>query len=243
MARRPTILLVEENANAQASMAQVLRSAGYRVVVAADADEGWKKAVYEQPECLIIDAILPGKSGFDLCRQIRAWDPTHRVAVLLLGPRENPIDRTWGLRQGADLYLPKPFTEDVLIQMVSSVVPAYAPGQAFQQSTGREEVTPVPQEPVFAWWLLIPQRREDPNLMASVNPFSGAQVIADKEARRLYAAIDGRKTLEDLAQALNLKQKGLVKALRLLFTEKRIHLVSADGQVDDGAWLFDQRLG
>jgi CheY-like chemotaxis protein len=245
MARRPTVLLVEEDANTQAFMAQALQGAGYWVIAAADADEGWQRTVDEQPECLIIDAILPGRSGFELCRQIRTWDPDHQLAIILLGTRENPLDRTWSLRQGADVYLPKPFTQDLLIHTVGRIVPAYAPGQALPPLKGQEAAQPVRQEPepVFAWWLLIPQRQEDPNLMTAVNPFSGAQVIADKEARRLYAAIDGRKTLEELALALNLKQKGLIKALRLLFAEKRILFVSADGQAADGSWLSDQRLG
>ena len=240
MVRRPTILLVEANVSERVVMAQALERARYRVVGAADADEGWRKTVYEQPECIIIDAILPGRSGFELCRQIRAWDPDHILAIILLGARERSLDRTWSLRQGADCYLPRPFSEILLLQAISAMMYSDAQAPAPPQQEGREEMHPAGQEPFSAWRQLVPHRREDPNLLKAVNPFSGAQVIADKQARRLYGAIDGRKNLRELSLALNLEQKELIKALRILFAQQRIQLVTADGQLADGAWLFDQ---
>jgi DNA-binding response OmpR family regulator len=240
--RRPTVLLVERDSNAQLYMAQTLRGAGYNVLVAGDAEEGWQKAAHEQPECIIIDPFLPGRSGFELCRQLRFWDPDHYIAIILLGTKESPSDRAWSLRQGADFYLPRPFTEAMLVQVVSGMVSLteQAPPPA-PPPPRREEVEPATRQPPVDWQELIPHRREDPDLLAAVNPFSGAQVIADKQARRVYGTIDGRKTLQELALALNLDWKALIKALRVLFALERIQFMTPDGRLVDGRWLFDLR--
>ena len=243
MRPRPTVLLVEENANAQVYMAQALQDAGYRVIVAGDAEDGWQKATYKQPECIIIDPFLPGRSGFELCRQLRLWDPDHYIGIILLGTKESPSDRAWSIRQGADLYLPRPFTEVMFVQAVSAMVPFAEQTPLPSQLPGREEAKPAAQKPSVDWQQLIPHRREDPNLLAAVNPFSGAQIIADKQARRVYGAIDGRKTLQDLSVALNLDWKALIKGLQVLFAEERIHFMTPDGQRVDGAWLFDEMWG
>lgn len=241
MKQRPTVLLVEENANAQVFMGQALQQAGYQVIIATDAEDGWQQTVHEQPECIIIDPVLPGRSGFELCRQIRLWDSDHYLAIILLGMQESSVERAWSLRQGADMYLPRPFTGVQLVQVVNGLAPLseQAPTSASYPYNNPTEIRPDNSQQVFNWGQVVLHRLEDPNLMTATNPFSASQVIADKQARRLYAAIDGRKTLQELSLALRLDWKTLTRALQVLYIQERIQLVTADGQIIDGAWLWE----
>jgi DNA-binding response OmpR family regulator len=63
-------------------------------------------------------------SGFGLCRQIRALDPQRRVPIIMISTKNTPLDHSWGLRQGADRYLPKPFSDETLLQTIKEVMQA-----------------------------------------------------------------------------------------------------------------------
>lgn len=103
-------------------MARVLEQAGYNVSVAANAREGWQKALQERPRCLLLDVVLPDVSGFQVCRHFRANVPKQALAIILISTKNTSLDRTWGLRQGADDYLAKPFSEEMLLQTVHDVL-------------------------------------------------------------------------------------------------------------------------
>jgi len=103
-------------------MARALQKAGYQVVTANDGHMGLTKALQERPHCVIIDVVLPGVSGFGLCRQLRSLDPQRNLSIIMVSTKNTPLDHSWGLRQGADRYLAKPFTEEVLVQVVGEVM-------------------------------------------------------------------------------------------------------------------------
>src|ERR1700730_842140 len=103
-------------------MARALENAGYEVITASSGHEGLLKAVQERPHCIVLDVVLPGMSGFGLCRQIRALDPQRRVSIIMVSTKNTPLDHSWGLRQGADRYLAKPFTDETLVHMVEEVM-------------------------------------------------------------------------------------------------------------------------
>ena len=118
----PKVLVVEDSASSSLFITQALRKAGYRVITAADGNEGLTKALQERPQCLILDVVLPGMSGFGVCRHLRAMDPQRNLSIIMVSSKNTPLDQTWGLRQGADRYLTKPFTEDALLQTVQEVL-------------------------------------------------------------------------------------------------------------------------
>jgi hypothetical protein len=86
---------------------------------------------------------------------------------------------------------------------------------------------------------LIPHRREDAVLMRSVSPLNDSVIIADKSARRTYAAIDGRKNVDELCYAIDMDGSELIKALKYLLAEQRILLYDLKGRIVDSAWLFN----
>ncbi|HEX8851758.1 MAG TPA: response regulator transcription factor [Gemmatimonadaceae bacterium] len=113
------ILLVEDDA----SLAAVLRSGfaeqGQELVHAATMREGRERAVLGRYDVIILDVMLPGGSGFDLCRELRAREIG--TPVLMLTARDSVDDRVAGLEAGADDYLPKPFAFRELLARVRAL--------------------------------------------------------------------------------------------------------------------------
>ena len=122
MVTSPKVLVVEDSASSFLFITQALQKAGYRVITAIDGNEGLTKALQERPECLILDVVLPGVSGFGVCRQLRSIDPQRSLSIIMVSNKNTQLDQSWGLRQGADRYLPKPFTEETLVRTVEEVL-------------------------------------------------------------------------------------------------------------------------
>jgi DNA-binding response OmpR family regulator len=118
----PKVLVIDDSATSAHLITQTLRRAGYDVTTATNGSEGLAKAVRERPHCLILDVVLPGVSGFGVCRQLRALDPERNLSIIMVSSKDTPMDQRWGLRQGADRYLTKPFSEEALIRTVHEVL-------------------------------------------------------------------------------------------------------------------------
>ena len=103
-------------------MARALQKAGYQVIMANDGRVGFTKALQERPHCVILDVVLSGMSGFGLCRQLRSLDPQRHLSIIMVSTKNTLLDHNWGLRQGADRYLTKPFPEETLVQLVKEVM-------------------------------------------------------------------------------------------------------------------------
>jgi len=117
------VLIIDDSATSCLLMARVLQKAGYQVVTAMNGQEGLMKAFRERPHCLVLDVVLPGgMSGFSLCRHLRAIDPHHSLPIIMVSTKNTPLDHSWALRQGADRYLTKPFTEALFLQTVEEVL-------------------------------------------------------------------------------------------------------------------------
>ncbi|HEV2582002.1 MAG TPA: response regulator [Ktedonobacteraceae bacterium] len=120
------ILIIDDSPTLCLLMSRTLKKAGYDVITASNGQEGLRMALRERPHCIILDVVLPGISGFGLCRQLRALDPHRRVSIIMVSTKNTPLDQQWGLRQGADRYLPKPFTDEKLAQTVEEVLQAHS---------------------------------------------------------------------------------------------------------------------
>ena len=220
----PKVLVIDDSATVCLFMASALEKAGYQVIIATDGRDGLMKALQERPDCLVLDVVLPGVSGFDVCRQLRARDPLRRLPIIMVSVKDTPLDQSWGLGQGADRYLPKPFSEETLVQIVEEVLAERFQPPWTQRISVVNPPDPPRQEPSLTLNQLIPHRSEDANLMSSSNPLSRSVVISDKQARRLYAAIDGQKNVEELCMVIHLDVKQAPKVLQLLLDQQLIHL-------------------
>jgi DNA-binding response OmpR family regulator len=113
------ILVIED----EASIVQVLRlyleQAGYEVINAGDGITGLELHAREHPDLVILDLMLPGLDGMEVCRRIRAWAST---PILMLTARQGEEDRIAGLEMGADDYLVKPFSSREVVSRVKAIL-------------------------------------------------------------------------------------------------------------------------
>ena len=241
MRNATTVLIIDDSLSACLFMANILEKVGYRVITATDGREGVTKAIQERPHCVILDVILPGISGFEVCRRIRARDPDHRLPIILVSTKNSQVDQNWGLRQGADRYLPKPFAEEVLVQLVGDVLPEYLQPPIALRYQGASPQRLAAEELLLMLHKLIPHRSEDPDLLKLSNPLDSSVVIPDRQARRLHAAIDGRKTVDELCSITHLNMKEMHRALQILLAQRRIQLYTTEGKRVDSALLLNEQ--
>jgi two-component system, OmpR family, alkaline phosphatase synthesis response regulator PhoP len=127
------LLLCEDEAGLRLAIGDRLREEGYAVETAADGDEGLRRALGEPWDLLVLDVMMPGRSGFDIVSEVRRHGLT--TPIVLLTARGEVVDRVVGLRLGADDYLTKPFAMAELVARVEARLrnrPASAPaGDAF----------------------------------------------------------------------------------------------------------------
>lgn len=121
-AKVATVLVVEDAPSEMELMTHYLSSEGYSVISAPTGKEGLDKAIAHPPDVIVTDVVMPGFSGFELCRKLKRTPETQSVPVVICTSKKQNIDRLWGMRQGANAYLTKPYTRDELIAAVKSVL-------------------------------------------------------------------------------------------------------------------------
>ncbi|HEX8982758.1 MAG TPA: response regulator [Ktedonobacterales bacterium] len=117
----PKILVVDDSWTDLTLIATSLRETGFDVVIAADGEEALEKVGTERPQCVVLDVVLPKLNGFQVCRKLKQNDLTRNIPVILISGKNTPLDKKWGLQQGADLYITKPFDKEELLMSVRSL--------------------------------------------------------------------------------------------------------------------------
>jgi two-component system alkaline phosphatase synthesis response regulator PhoP len=103
-----------------------LEKAGFQVITAYDGDEGLEKFHAERPDLVILDVIMPKRDGFEVLRAIKTNPETQHTPVIMLTVKAQDKDIFEGLKEGAELYLPKPFHPKELVSLVERVLDANA---------------------------------------------------------------------------------------------------------------------
>jgi twitching motility two-component system response regulator PilH len=110
------ILVVDDSPTARALMVDTLAGQGHHILTAVDGDDALQKANTERPDVILLDVVMPGKNGFQVCRQLKGEATTKGIKIILVTSKNQQSDRFWGLKQGADAYLTKPFeTAELLV--------------------------------------------------------------------------------------------------------------------------------
>ena len=113
------ILIVEDELTLQETLAYNLKHEGYKVITAVDGNQAVEKALQQKPDLIVLDIMLPGMDGFDVCRTLRK---EMTEPILMLTARDDEIDRVVGLEVGADDYLTKPFSMREFIARVKALL-------------------------------------------------------------------------------------------------------------------------
>ena len=124
---RPTTALraivAEDNHSSCESTARTLVDGGFEITtLALDGVEAIESVARHEPDVVVLSIILPKKSGFQACREIKANDLTRKTKVILLSDMNREADRFWGLSQGADAYLIKPFENRELVTIARALI-------------------------------------------------------------------------------------------------------------------------
>ncbi|MEM7585115.1 MAG: response regulator [Acidobacteriota bacterium] len=117
-----TILVVDDSLTEQKLILEALKTTGHHILTADDGEQALEMARKHQPQLILLDVILPKKNGFQVCRQLKTAPETEQIKIVLVTSKTQDSDRFWGLKQGADDYLGKPFTPDELHSTLSKFV-------------------------------------------------------------------------------------------------------------------------
>jgi len=112
------VMLVDDAYSELKMMESILRSAGHQVVSYKDGDQLEEKMVTERPDVLFLDIVMPNRNGYEILRSLKRDERTKHTPVVLVSSKTQESDVVWGKRQGADEYLPKPFTPEDLLKIV-----------------------------------------------------------------------------------------------------------------------------
>ncbi|MEA5581846.1 response regulator [Nodularia harveyana UHCC-0300] len=116
------ILIVEDSRSELELMTYYLQDSGYEVIKAASGKEALEKVLSEHPDVIVTDVVMPEMSGFELCRSLRKNPVTQNLPIVICSSKNQEIDKIWAIKQGADVYLTKPYTREQLLAAIKSVV-------------------------------------------------------------------------------------------------------------------------
>ena len=116
------ILIADDDPNIVLSLEFLMRQAGYRVRVARDGEAVLAAVAEEPPDLLLLDVMMPRRSGYDVCQALRADPALNRVRIVMLTAKGRDVERTKGLALGADDYITKPFSTREVVARVREIL-------------------------------------------------------------------------------------------------------------------------
>ncbi len=119
---REKILVIEDEENIQELMRYNLAKGGFDVELASSGEDGVKKSQGAAPDLVLLDLMLPGVSGLEVCRVIKGSSLTRKIPVIIVSARGEESDIVKGLELGADDYVTKPFSPKILLARVRAVL-------------------------------------------------------------------------------------------------------------------------
>lgn len=116
------ILIIEDDPIGLELIEYTLQQEGYETLTALNGVEGLAKAKDEKPDLVVLDVMLPGLDGFEVCHRLRAEPETARLPILMLSAKAREVDLDTGRRMGATIYLTKPMDPSALVVQVGTLL-------------------------------------------------------------------------------------------------------------------------
>jgi len=122
MTHKKRILLIEDEEDIAALIKLQAELSGYKLHVEVDGLNGFRAIEREKPDLVILDIMLPGQNGFDICRKMKSNPDLKNIPVIILSAKGEELDVILGLELGADDYVPKPFSPKILFSRIKAVL-------------------------------------------------------------------------------------------------------------------------
>lgn len=117
-----TALIVEDSLTDLQILVRCLQQGGINVLIAQSGEEAIATMIKQKPDVVILDVVLPGCSGFEVCRKIKAETATSDIPVVICSTKGSEMDRFWGMKQGADAYISKPVDQEELVRTIKQLI-------------------------------------------------------------------------------------------------------------------------
>ncbi|MGB3495546.1 MAG: response regulator [Elainellaceae cyanobacterium] len=119
-----TALVVDDSATDLEIIVSCLQQHGITVITARSGEEALVKVSNHKPDIIFLDVVLPGSSGFEVCREIKNKIETSKIPVIICSTKGSEMDKFWGMKQGADAYLPKPVDQAEILRTMKNLLAA-----------------------------------------------------------------------------------------------------------------------
>ncbi len=122
MTQKKRIILIEDEEDIAALIKLQAEISGYKLHVEVDGINGFRAVEREKPDLVILDIMLPGENGLDVCRKIKAAPELKNIPIIILSAKGEELDVVLGLELGADDYVAKPFSPKVLFSRIKAIL-------------------------------------------------------------------------------------------------------------------------
>jgi twitching motility two-component system response regulator PilH len=116
------VLVVEDSITQREMITDLLKGSGLQVTVAGDGLEALEQIQDSRPDLVVLDIVMPRMNGYEVCRRLKADPNTQDVPVVMCSSKGEEFDRYWGMKQGADAYIAKPFQPTELVGTVKQLL-------------------------------------------------------------------------------------------------------------------------
>ena len=115
-------LIVDDSATQRVILINYLKEIGIDALIATSGEEALEKIADSHPDLILLDVMLPGRSGFEICRELKGSEATNNIPIILCSKKGTDMDKFWGKKQGADAYIPKPVDQEELVRTVQQLI-------------------------------------------------------------------------------------------------------------------------
>ncbi|NJP09539.1 MAG: response regulator [Leptolyngbyaceae cyanobacterium RU_5_1] len=117
-----TALVVDDSLTDIQVLMGCLQQGGINVVIAHSGEEAIATITRQKPDVIVLDVVLPGCSGFEVCRELKAKADTSDIPVVICSTKGSQMDKFWGMKQGADAYISKPIDQEELVRTIKQLI-------------------------------------------------------------------------------------------------------------------------
>ncbi len=117
-----TVIVVEDSVTQREMISDLLKKNGLQVTVASDGVEAMEQVQKQCPDLVVLDIVMPRMNGYELCRRLKSDPKTQHISIVMCSSKGEEFDRYWGMKQGADAYIAKPFQPTELVGTVKQLL-------------------------------------------------------------------------------------------------------------------------